>query len=570
MKIHIGVILSLAVCAVESKTFSFAVLGDFGTGGYEAGMFFEVISALGVHDTNERHDTQFTISTGDNIYNGDVNFGLTKSFEELWTRPGANGGGNWLLTRGNHDNIGAQIEYSKKNSRWILPSVFFTREIDTGLNFTVQVWSVDTHAFNNDQLQWLEKSLQKSTARWKFLFTHYPWISSGRHKRVAPPVTVAAIAKKYGVQAVFSGHDHLLQSCVHEGVGFIGSGATARGAMLDRRLEKDKTDFLWAWGLTYSVGFHGILQVSLTKNVMWGSLYSRTNMVHEFATVWDWPFKYNNLGEGNKATTFPSPKVVLQYLNEEADSTKPDEVDKEKEKEKEKEATPSPTNAIDTSKVATNVEQRITEKVISPEVLVKGAAPEKVAVFVATTSCAECLGPSVNKKFSLWVQGVTFGKKHRVFLAYSSSDCTEEGQNRAVAGTNVIVPTPVAEFTTRGAIKEQTDVFVCLSGDEGKTYFVLRQADTGVNSFSLYPEPPKGEAVTPERPQATAPSKEGATKQHLTRLINSLSSDNMVRHSSAIPASYFYILVAIMSVGIPIAWHKGRSAARQERRPTAS
>eukprot|EP01059_Diplonema_ambulator_P023784 TRINITY_DN39388_c0_g1_i1.p1 TRINITY_DN39388_c0_g1~~TRINITY_DN39388_c0_g1_i1.p1 ORF type:complete len:575 (+),score=188.96 TRINITY_DN39388_c0_g1_i1:41-1726(+) len=554
------VVLSCVSTLCAAKTFSFSVLGDFGTGGYEAGMPAEVVSALGYHDMNDRHDTQFTISTGDNIYNGDVNFGLTKSFEELWAKPGAHTGGSWLLTRGNHDNIGAQIEYAKKNPKWVLPSPFFTREMDTGLNFTVQIWSVDTHAFGNDQLQWLENGLKESKARWKFLFTHYPWISSGRHRRVPPPVTVAALAKKYGVQAVYSGHDHLLQSCVHEGVAFIGSGATARGAMLDRRLDGDKTDFLWAWGLTYSIGFHGILQVMLTKNVMWGTLYSRTNMVHEFATVWDWPFKYNDLGEGNKATTFPSAKVVLNYMNEEADNTVPHPAPQGETPEP---ATPSPTNAVDTSKVATegDVDQRITEK-IAPEVLVKGAPPEKVATYVATTSCGTCVGPSVNRKFSVWVQGVEFGKDHRLFLAHSSLDCNEEGQTRALPGANVVVPSsPIVPFVVRGLITEQISAFVCLSGDAGKTFYVLKQADTGLNSFTLFPEPPReGERPVPTPPPSPA-------RQQLNTLISKLSDSSS---GGGIPSSYFYILIAIMSVGIPVAWHKGRAAARTERRHSSN
>lgn len=72
------------------------------------------------------------------------------------------------------------------------------------------------------QYQWLEADLAASTKPWKFLFLHLPLMSSGPHadddynlngvpdtKELAD--ALLPLASRYGVQMVFSGHDHSYQ-----------------------------------------------------------------------------------------------------------------------------------------------------------------------------------------------------------------------------------------------------------------------------------------------------------------------------------------------------------------------
>ena len=557
--------VALAFCAgsVTARSFRYTSLGDYGCGGYDAGFPEEVLSANAFHSTAQELDGQFTLSVGDNIYVGDTERGIRESFENMWTKKGVHHSGDWLHCKGNHDNAGTQLAYHSKNPKWIWPSNYFTKVMDTGLNFTVQIWGIDTHAFDAGQLGWLEKSLQESTARWKIFFTHYPWISSGRHARVPAPVTTAQIAKKYGVQIVFNGHDHLLQSLVHEGVAFAGTGAVARGAMLNRNVEKDKTDFLWTWGMHHHIGHHGIYHVALTKNVMYAMLFFRENLVHEFQTVWDWPLRYKDLGDDPKDKSFPSPKVIVQYLNEEADETKEEAVREEK-GEPTPPPTPQPTRGgVDTKLVDEKAVEAENKKlnIGVPEVpgTVQKAVP--TAQFIATAVCWNCLGPSMNRNLTLWVQGVKVSAEdHRLFLAYSPLDCNKEGEESAIPGTGpVALAGPMVTLKPRGGRQVQTTAFVCFSKDAGKTYASLKQAGTGMESFELLVEPEKvdEEEMIKQallQPDSTPPPQQ-KKKTKKSRIPTLVELKKLHTGETGVSVGYFYILLFAICVAVPVSWY---------------
>ena len=72
---------------------------------------------------------------------------------------------------------------------------------------------------NSAQMRWLIADLAASTKPWKFLFLHHPLHSSNVHRHddynlngIDDQVEVAAlllpVARQYGVQLIFSGHDH--------------------------------------------------------------------------------------------------------------------------------------------------------------------------------------------------------------------------------------------------------------------------------------------------------------------------------------------------------------------------
>eukprot|EP01065_Artemidia_motanka_P030547 TRINITY_DN36588_c0_g1_i1.p1 TRINITY_DN36588_c0_g1~~TRINITY_DN36588_c0_g1_i1.p1 ORF type:complete len:633 (+),score=153.92 TRINITY_DN36588_c0_g1_i1:62-1900(+) len=299
----------------SARTFRFIALGDFGTGGYAAGQVAEVSCAQHFHEISQEYDAQFTISVGDNMY-VDPNSGMRDSFENTWCPKGTHGGGLWFPTRGNHDNHGPQMQYTRDHeSKWYWPSVYFTKEMDTGLGFTVQVWSVDTGDGSGAQQEWLKRTLGASKARWKIINTHYPFTNAGRHARVPVPVTIAAIAREYGAQIYFNGHDHIIQTSVNQGVVFVTTGAVARGAMMDRNIQRDDSKFVFTLGVTSSVGAHGFMVLHLTKNVAWGSIFGFGGMVDEFATVWDWPAKYSEAGK----TELPTRDILRRYMKQEAE-----------------------------------------------------------------------------------------------------------------------------------------------------------------------------------------------------------------------------------------------------------
>ena len=77
----------------------------------------------------------------------------------------------------------------------------------------VDFFALDSNYMDRSQLEWLERELQASSATWKIAFFHHPLYSSaGRHgsekdlRRVLEPLLI-----RYGVQVVFSGHDHVYE-----------------------------------------------------------------------------------------------------------------------------------------------------------------------------------------------------------------------------------------------------------------------------------------------------------------------------------------------------------------------
>jgi 3',5'-cyclic AMP phosphodiesterase CpdA len=84
---------------------------------------------------------------------------------------------------------------------------YYTLKKGDGL---AEFFMIDSTDFSATQADWLEGALKASTSRWKIAVFHHPIYSSagshgsslGLRKAIEPLLT------RYGVQAVFSGHDH--------------------------------------------------------------------------------------------------------------------------------------------------------------------------------------------------------------------------------------------------------------------------------------------------------------------------------------------------------------------------
>ena len=72
-----------------------------------------------------------------------------------------------------------------------------------------QIAQAPDFAPGSPQYTWLEATLAKSAADWKFVFLHVPIYSSGGHGTNQTLVkTLAPLLEQYGVDIVFQGHDH--------------------------------------------------------------------------------------------------------------------------------------------------------------------------------------------------------------------------------------------------------------------------------------------------------------------------------------------------------------------------
>lgn len=234
----------------KSDSVKFIAMGDNGTGDTPQ---YDIATLM--TKAHDKFKFEFVIMLGDNMY-GSQN---PKDFEKKFSVPYKtllDRGVKFYAALGNHDN--------QKN-------VFFKPWNMGGERFysfkrnNVRFFVLDSDYIEPKQRDWLEKELSSSTDNWKIVFFHHPLYSSaGRHgSEVDLRVLLEPIFVKYGVNVVFSGHDHVYERIKpQQGIYYFVSGAagqlrrgdlqksdlTAAGYDQDRSFmlaEIDKDDFLF-------------------------------------------------------------------------------------------------------------------------------------------------------------------------------------------------------------------------------------------------------------------------------------------------------------------------------------
>lgn len=110
----------------------------------------------------------------------------------------------YLVARGNHESLPEVLAFSPTLVRGGKELYSFTK----GNAFFVCL-GMDPNA----AIPFLEQQLQSPQAKaavWKFAYSHYPVYSTGDHGAKGMP-GVERICDKYGVNAFFSGHDHIYE-----------------------------------------------------------------------------------------------------------------------------------------------------------------------------------------------------------------------------------------------------------------------------------------------------------------------------------------------------------------------
>ncbi len=178
-----------------------AVIGDNGTG--EPAQY-EVASQMAAFHAEFPFD--FVIMLGDNIYGADGPADMKAKFETPY-KPLLDAGVTFHAALGNHDN---------PNQRFYKPfnmggQRYYTYRAPKGGN--VRFFVLDTDYVDKPQLDWLEKELSASKSEWKLAYFHHPLYSSGKFHGSAleSRAVLEPLFVKYGVHAVFSGHDHVYE-----------------------------------------------------------------------------------------------------------------------------------------------------------------------------------------------------------------------------------------------------------------------------------------------------------------------------------------------------------------------
>ena len=176
----------------------FAAIGDNGTGDkaqYEVGAQMQ--------QWRGKFPFDMVIMLGDNMYGSQKPQDFVDKFENPY-KPLLDAGVKFYAALGNHDNQTNRFykpwnmngeryyAYSKKNAKFFV---------------------LDSDYMDPKQLQWLENELKTARDDWKIVYFHHPLYSSGgRHgSEVDLRVTLEPLFVKYGVNVVYSGHDHIYE-----------------------------------------------------------------------------------------------------------------------------------------------------------------------------------------------------------------------------------------------------------------------------------------------------------------------------------------------------------------------
>jgi predicted phosphodiesterase len=216
------------------------VIGDTGTGTSQQYMVADIL--MGEHRYNK---IDLAIHTGDLFYENGIesvdDINIKTKFEDVYNVENLKGF-DWYIAAGNHDyrgNIQAIVNYSLQNDTILkMPSLYYKINTKTlGYEHDVDIYILDSEQFKDfggtkvEQMEWLEKNLKSSTANYKFIVTHHPLKTAGKHsgsKTLYEQLNPLAI--KYGVNLFLAGHNHQLE-IQNDGVNdinYIVSGAGAK------------------------------------------------------------------------------------------------------------------------------------------------------------------------------------------------------------------------------------------------------------------------------------------------------------------------------------------------------
>jgi predicted phosphodiesterase len=226
---------------LKSHSVRFAAIGDMGTG--EAPQY-EVAQRMTSARQNFPFD--FVIMLGDNIYGGSSPRDFEKKFEVPY-KPLLEGGVKFYASLGNHDNSSERFyKFFNMNG-----ANYYTFKKEN-----VRFFVLDSNYMDPKQLAWLEKQLQEAgNSDWKICYFHHPLYSSGKThgSSVELRSLIEPMFIKYGVDAVFSGHDHVYERVQpQKGIYYFTEGSSgqlrdgdlAKTGMTERGFDSDRTFML--------------------------------------------------------------------------------------------------------------------------------------------------------------------------------------------------------------------------------------------------------------------------------------------------------------------------------------
>jgi predicted MPP superfamily phosphohydrolase len=225
-----AVLLQLTIAAQElslpnrAGSVKFAAIGDNGTGEFEE---YDVGRQMNIW--HGKFPFEFVIMLGDNMYGTQQPADFVQKFEKPY-KPLLDAGVKFFASLGNHDNT-TNDEYKLFN----MGGKRYYSYARSNARFFV----LDSNALDPAQVKWIEGALKDAQEPWKICYFHHPLYSDGgRHgPSVDLRVVLEPLFVKYGVNVVYSGHDHIYERIKpQKGITYFvaGSGGQLRKGDLRR------------------------------------------------------------------------------------------------------------------------------------------------------------------------------------------------------------------------------------------------------------------------------------------------------------------------------------------------
>jgi len=192
----------------------FAAIGDNGTGDQPQ---YDVASQMA--QWHRRFAFDMVIMLGDNLYGSQRPADFIVKFERPY-KPLLDAGVMFYASLGNHD---------KPTNNTYGPFNMNGARYYTYVRSTVRFLVVDSNYLDPTQLAWLEATLKAAAEPWKIAYFHHPLYSDGgRHgSEVDVRVKLEPLFVTYGVNVVYSGHDHIYERLVpQKGITYFVAGAS--------------------------------------------------------------------------------------------------------------------------------------------------------------------------------------------------------------------------------------------------------------------------------------------------------------------------------------------------------
>lgn len=194
----------------------FLVMGDMGTGDPPQ---YEVATKMA--EAHAQFPFDFAIMLGDNLYGSQKPADFVTKFETPY-KPLLDAGVKFYAALGNHD---------EQTNRFYKPWNMGGERYYTYTKKNVRFFVLDSDYMDPKQLDWVTQQLKNSKDDWKIAYFHHPLYSSGgRHgsetdlRLILEPLFV-----QYGVNAVFSGHDHVYERIKpQKGIYYFVSGSAGQ------------------------------------------------------------------------------------------------------------------------------------------------------------------------------------------------------------------------------------------------------------------------------------------------------------------------------------------------------